>query len=332
MVNSPQPVPSDRSQLLLDFPIRFYTALRTIRLYPATNPQVQRSNVMVLQSFQELLHSGDEETVVLAVSDQRLLVCGEHLGDKDQTKPQIQGLINLFSRSKIHSLSFHPTLNTEECILLTQTLSALLAEREVSETVASMLDRAGIVSVTADAKRYVAIHEGEQVVRDELIGSGLNISDEELANFVLGGKNDGSTVQGVSRELVEELISRLPATADGTDDRQGSEAITSTVVELLQTFSREQDSQILAHEITQTGGALSSLNPALLAQLVANLPEGANTDAVLGATIDQLTPQRLNALIAKLVSQQPVPPSDTQGPRFSDLPPGELPAALQRLL
>ncbi|MDD2469211.1 MAG: hypothetical protein PHI97_35070, partial [Desulfobulbus sp.] len=46
----------------------------------------------------------------------------------------------------------------------------------------------------------------------------------------------------------------------------------------------------------------------------------------------QLTPQRLNALIAKLVSQQPVPPSDTQGPRFSDLPPGELPAALQRLL
>ena len=91
MANSPQPVPSDRSQLLLDFPIRFYTALRTIRLYPATNPQVQRSNEMLLHSFQALLNSGDDETIVLAVSDQRLMVCGEHLPTKTNPNRRSRG-------------------------------------------------------------------------------------------------------------------------------------------------------------------------------------------------------------------------------------------------
>ncbi|MGD9949235.1 MAG: HEAT repeat domain-containing protein [Desulfobulbus sp.] len=332
MANSPQPVPPDKSQLLLDFPIHFYTALRTIRLYPATNPQVQRSNEMVLQSFQALLGIGDEETVVLAVSDQQLLVCGEHLATKEQAKPQIQGLINLFSRSKIHSLSFLPSLSLEECIQLTQTLSTLLAEKEANETVASMLDKAGIVSVTVDAKRYVAIHEGEQVVRGELLGSGLNISDEELAAFVLGGNNDGSTVQGISKELVEELINRLPASAEGSVEAQGSGTITTAVVDLLQKLSREQDGEKRSQEIAKTAGPLSHLDPALLAKLVANLPESADTDTVLASAIDKLTPQRLNALIAKLVTQQSVPEDNAGKPRFEAMQPEEISAALQRLI
>ncbi|MGE4561055.1 MAG: hypothetical protein AB7E77_12705, partial [Desulfobulbus sp.] len=307
MANSPQPESSDRSRLLLDFPIRFYTALRTIRLYPASNPQVQRSNELVRHSFQTLLNNSDEETVVLAVSDQKMLVCGEHLADKDQSRPQIQGLINLFSRSKIHSLSFSSSLSSEECNQLIQTLSVLLGEKEASETVASMLDKAGIVSVTADATRYVAIREGEQVVREELLGPRLKISDEELANFVLGETDDGSTVRGVSRELVDELIDRLPITAKTIGSRQDAEALTTVVVDCLRKLSSEQDDQKRSRQLANTAGTLSNLDPTLLAKLVANLPDAPNADAVLGSTIEKLSPQRLNALIAKLVAQQPAP-------------------------
>jgi CRP-like cAMP-binding protein len=327
MTNAPHPVPSDRSQLLLDFPIRFYTALRTIRLYPATNPQVQRSNVFVMQLFQALQGNSGEDSIILAVSDQKLLVCGEQLAEKEQNRPQIQGLITLFSRAKIHSLSFQPSFSFEECIRLTQTLSSLLGEKEIAESVAVLLDKAGIVSVTVDAKRYVAIHEGEQVVREDLLNAGLSISDEELASFVLGTQTDGSMVQGVSKELIQELINRLPAS--GTPG-QHPEAVTTAVIDYLQKISREQDSQQRSHKIAQTAGTLSALDPSLLARLVADLPESNEAEAVLSTALNKLSPQRLNALIGRLITAQANRTTggdtSTQGAQLS------VEAALQRLV
>ena len=162
MGHLPRSTAPDRNHLLLDFPVRLYTALRTIRLYPASNPQVQRSNDFVMKAFQALLEGGAEDSVNIAVSDRKILVCGEHLPDKDHSRPQIQGLLTLFARLKIHSLTFHAAFSLVECIALVQILSSLLGEKELSEPVAILLDKAGIVSVSVDAKRYVAIHEANR--------------------------------------------------------------------------------------------------------------------------------------------------------------------------
>jgi len=85
-----------------------------MRLYPASNPQVQRSNDFVLKAFRALLESDADDSVNLAFSDRKIIVCGEHLLEKDQTRPQIQGLITLFSRLKIHSFTFHPNFSVED--------------------------------------------------------------------------------------------------------------------------------------------------------------------------------------------------------------------------
>ena len=297
---SPSP---DRNSLLLDFPVRLYTALRTIRLYPASNPQVQRSNDFVVKACTALLAASEENAVNLAISDGKILVCGERLPDKDHARPQIQGLITLLNRLKIHSFTFRPSFSFEECLRFTAALSALLGEKELTAPVASLLEQAGITSVSVDSKRYVAIHDGEQVVRDELIGSGLNISDEELANFVLG-KTGVDPLSSVSPELVQDLISRLPA-ANG--DRRAPEEVTRAVVDFLRELSQETDAHKQRQELEQSAAALSGLDPALLAKLVAALPASPDADAMLGSALHQLTPQRLNALVAKLVEQQETP-------------------------
>jgi CRP-like cAMP-binding protein len=294
---SPSP---DRNGLLLDFPVRLYTALRTIRLYPASNPQVQRSNDFVVKACTALLAANEENGVNLAVSDGKILVCGERLPDKDHARPQIQGLVTLLNRLKIHSFTFRPSFSFNECLRFTAALSGLLSEKELSAPVASLLEQAGITSVSVDSKRYVAIHDGEQVVRDELIGSGLNISDEELANFVLG-KTGVDPLHSVSPELVQELISRLPA-AD--NDRRAPEEVTRAVIDFLGELSRETDAHKQRQELEQSAAALSRLDPALLAKLVAALPPSPDADAILGSALHKLTPQRLNALIANLVEQQ----------------------------
>ena len=332
MANSPPPAPSDRSHLLLDFPLRLFTALRTIRLYPATNPQVLRSNEMVLQAFEALQQTGEEEVIVLAISDHKLLVCGEHLADKDQARPQIQGLVDLFSRSKMHSLSFSSGFTQEECVLLTQTLSSLLEKKDNSEPVAEMLDKAGILSVTADTKRYVAIHEGEQVVREELLGSGLNISDEELASFVLSG--GGGAASGVSKELIEELISRLPAAESTAASPQNTEELTQSVIELLKGLKLSHNDSEPGD--TGTGGVqaenlLDKLDPQLLAKLINNLPQTPDSDAALSGALDTLPPERLNALVAQLIAQQPATTKNLNA-NVEEAKAGSMPSALQRLI
>jgi len=290
----------ERSNLLLEFPVRLYTALRTMRLYPAANPQVQRSNEFVLKAFKALLESEADDSVTIAFSDGRILVCGEHLSDKDLSRPQIQGLITLFERLRIHSFTFHPHFSDADCSAFIHTLSTLLGEKEMTEPISTLLDKAGIASVTADVKRYVAIREGEQVVRDELIGSGLTISDEELANFVLG-KSEVNPAQGVSPELVQELINRLPAAGVA---HQHPEEVTKGVIDFLHTLSKETDFKKHSDEIEQSARALSGLDPSLLANLVATLPPTPDADAMLGSTLHQLSPQQLNTLISNLVAQQ----------------------------
>ncbi len=303
-MNSPPLPPSpDKTNLLIDFPVRLYTALRTIRLYPASNPQVHRSNDFVLKAFQALLQSSAEESVNIALFDQKILVCGEHLSDKDQMRPQIQGLITLLNRLQIHSFTFLASFSLEDCVKFTQTLADLLGNKELTEPISALLERAGIASISVDTKRYVAVHEGEQVVREEMIGSGLNISDEELANFVLGKTENHGPLHAISPELIQELINRLP---EATGRRQAEAGISESIIELLQNLSRETNLNQRAQDIRTSATALSDLDPVLLSRLVAHLPATPVADEILNSTLQHLTPPKLNALISNFIAQQAV--------------------------
>jgi hypothetical protein len=130
-------------------------ALRTIRLYPTTNPQVQRTNELVMQIFQALMDTGEDDWISLAVADNKLLVCGELLTDKNQERPQIQGLIALFARSKIHSLSFLPPFSVTECLNLTQTLSILLEGKAQGEPIAALQQPTRSAPVLIAATRQI---------------------------------------------------------------------------------------------------------------------------------------------------------------------------------
>lgn len=312
MTPSPRP---EETTLLLDFPVRFYSALRTIRLYPAANPQVQRSNDFVVKAFAALRGAKPDEAVTIALSGDRLLVCGEQLSDKEQSRPQVRGLVTFLSRMEIHSLTFHPTFTLQECTALLQILGTLLSEKTMPEPLAHLLDKAGITSVAVDAMRYVAIKEGEQVVREEMLGSGLLISDEELANFVLG-KADPGVVPGVSLDLVQDLIGRLPQ-PEGF--HQPPEAVTENVIDFLRQLSQETDSHKHDAELKQSGAILAGLDPGLLNHLLTNLPQSADTEAMLGTALQQLSPQQLNALIAHAVAQNPTVQASEQSPITDDL-------------
>ena len=139
--------------------------------------------------------------------------------------------------------------------------------------------------------------------------------------ITLGGNRDGSTVGGVSREMVEALINRLPVPDTETGGTESARADTAAVIDFLKELSREQDGRQDSAITAQATETLSNLDPTLLARLVTNLPQSPNTDEILGAALDTLSPQRLNALIARLVSQQPATPEEEQGANAGEIQP-----------
>ena len=84
-----------KSHIFTELPIRLYSALRTIRIYPPSNPQVRKSTDLVIAILADLLeHEGKEITI--ASSEKTVLVNGTLLSEKDQQRPQVKGLADLF--------------------------------------------------------------------------------------------------------------------------------------------------------------------------------------------------------------------------------------------
>jgi HEAT repeat protein/CRP-like cAMP-binding protein len=270
-------------------------------LYPATaNPQVQRCNDLVLRAFQALRAlSPGNGSVPLAFSDGKVFVCGEQLPEKDQARLQIQGLIALSNRFNLYSFTFHPSFSATQCAAFIQTVSVLLGDRDLAEPVAALLAKAGITTVSADIQRYVAIREGGQIVQEEALKVELGVGDEEAADLVLG-KADRKTVSGVSTELVQELIGRLPPPST---PNQHPEEVTQGVVEFLQKLARKTDRHRQAAEIEQSAQTLSELDPSLLARLVASLPPTPDADSVLRSAVHRLTSRQMDTLIVNLIAQ-----------------------------
>ncbi|MCL1980806.1 MAG: cyclic nucleotide-binding domain-containing protein [Proteobacteria bacterium] len=313
MTSSPHPPTSEKSNLLLDFPIKLYTALRTIRLYPATSPQVQRGNDLVLHAFQALraANPGDG-SVPLAFSDGKVLVCDEQLAPSDQARPQIQGLIAMANRFSLYSFVFHSSFSAAQCAAFTQTVSLLLGDKDLVEPVATLLAKAGITTVSVDSKRYVAIQK-------EALDSKPGASDREQADGA-SGTTDQTTIPGISTALVQELIRRLPPP---TIPHQHPQEVTNGVIEFLRQLAQETDHPRQATDTEQFAKVLSGLDPGLLAQLVTALPPTAEVDSVLSAALHQLTPPQLDTLIvnqiAQLTSEEGLAPDDILTQRLRGL-------------
>ena len=301
-MTQPPPDPSTRNLLLLEFPVRLYTALRTVRLYPATNPQVLRSIDLVERAFRDLLATTGADRGEIAVVEQQLLVCGEPLADRDQVRPQIVGLSHLFQRLQIHSLTFHPSLTAHDFTRFAELLATLPEGRQPAEPLPVLLDQAGLHGIVVDIRRYVALGEGEQVVREELATAmGVDIDDEELAQFVIGQTGAGVRLQAVDATAAPDPAARLTAavSSSGSDEER-----TAATAAMLVHLAGSTDPDRRAEDLRLFARTLAGLDPSRLARLISRLPQTPLADELLGAVFEQLPPERLDRLAVRLATEQ----------------------------
>ena len=282
-MTQPPPDPSARNALLLAFPVRLYTALRTVRLDPAATPRTLHSIDLLEQTFRSLLAAVGEDRVELAVVEQHLLVCSEQLSDRDQARPQIQGLITLFLHLQVHGLTLHTALTRADFTRFALLLAGLPEGRVPPEPLPVLVDRAGLHSIVVASRRCAALGGDEPVVRTVPASTGA----AEVADDPAGRLLAAAAAASSDEELAAVTTALLTRLAGSTElDRQPG------------------DQQVLAR-------ALTGLEPGLLARLLCRLPQTPPAGQLLDAVLEALPPEQLDQLAASvrdLLKRIPVPP------------------------
>jgi len=286
-----------KSQDFTELPVRLYSALRTIRIYPPSNPQVTKTTDKVIAILGQLLEREGTE-ITLASSEQKILVNGNPLPEKDQQRPQVQGLIELLSTLQIHALTFQNYFTASDCIRFLELLSAAGCNMQPGQPIKELLQEAGLDSVSVDEKRYVAVHEGEQVVTEDQIGpgGGLQIDDGDLAGFILGkslGDTAGLSTAGLQQLLTAEENDGPPSSRQ---PMTGPDALNKLIDGIGQTTSPDEKARLIEH----SSAALAGLAPDLLIRMLTALPENSAADVLLTNTVERLDANQLEALLLSL--------------------------------
>ncbi len=303
------PIPGSQKdhKLYTELPVRLYSALRTTRIYPPSNPQVKKSTDYIIDALREIF-AREKKDLTIGSSEQKILINGKPLSEKDQQRPQITGLVELFETLQIHTLTFYPTFSSSDCSKLLEVLAAASGQFGPEEPIRKLLRKAGLKSVNVDEKRYVAIHKGEQVAPEGRVlpqGSFLQVSDAELIQYVLAesGGNEPS-ITDLSTEDLQRLftvVGRSTHPAVNTDIPDSSETLKTLIKRLDDKTTGNKKDAILERSAT----ALAGLNSDLLTRLLAALPKVDTSRTLLEKTVEHLETNRLEELLIKIAGVIP---------------------------
>jgi len=154
-------------------------AITNLRLYPTTNPVIQRTMDNLFLTLQDFLQVNDE--FILAEAEKNLLINGTLLEKSDQERPQVKSLLDIMNSFKIKSISLEKGVTKEELLTFLELISRLKLEKDLKE----LLQEAKINSIAIDKKVFIANTEETQLL------ASLDIKDEEVIRLFLGEEVNG---------------------------------------------------------------------------------------------------------------------------------------------
>jgi len=153
------------------------TAIKNVRLYPPASATIISAIERLYQAFQEMLTQ--ENPIVFAESEKRILICGNPLKQKDQEKNQVAALLNILLSFGIKSISFDKGLEKAELTTFTEILSRKPDGIKSGGGWPQVLAKNNITHIYLDQKVYVAMD------KDHIIISNLDITDDQVAKFFI---------------------------------------------------------------------------------------------------------------------------------------------------
>ncbi|MFW6011085.1 MAG: HEAT repeat domain-containing protein [Desulfosalsimonas sp.] len=159
----------------LDFLFAFNAAITNIRLYPSSSEIIQESVARMNKALQKALE--ESAPLEFAETDNRLLIGGLPLAQKQYQKPQISSFLAWMSDLGIKSLVFSEGTDREEIFAFISILGKGAEKIEEAGGLDKMIFDAGIRNITVDKKVYVTMGPDQRIVSGS--GDRNNIGEQE---------------------------------------------------------------------------------------------------------------------------------------------------------
>lgn len=183
-------------------------AVAQLRLYPKDSPQVAKVGGAAFQSLSAYLE--ESAKLVLAAAPHGLLINGQRLGSKDFATVTLESsLISYFLDAGIKTIVFRKGVSMEELLTFLEALVRKFWDVKENKEINRRLRDERVLSIAVDEIEYVAVGEGDLVIKDatrKLEQSGAKVT--ELLR-TLEQLTEASMDPGVGAEARLEIMKKL---------------------------------------------------------------------------------------------------------------------------
>ena len=270
-------------------------ALTNVRLYPPTSALIVNSVKRMYQSLNDILEAAD--VVEYAESEKNLLIQGAPLSDKEQKRPQIASFLRFLMDTGLRSISIKKGILENEVYEFIQIMGNAPDDVNDVAAIKKIFYEKNITHITIDEQIYVKLDSEHSIVAE------IDISDKDIASYLLGGQNATDQDLDQIRELLKDsnAVSRIfkegvaQVMAETRDGHQRSDVMISFIEAFkeLSGEAREAHSKEILNALTDMDDDF------LLSILTRNMDEVFG-EKVFKAFISELEDSRFETLVTRV--------------------------------
>jgi HEAT repeat protein len=186
----------------VDTLVTMNTAIRNLRLYPATSAMIVQTVDKLHEAFLEIF--ANEDSLIFAESERNLLIGGDALPQKDQERLAVTAFIDLMLNFGVRSISFEKGMKKEELATFVELMS------KKPETIRN---KGGLQAVTAKERlEHIILNQKVYVASDHShqIMAGLDIKDDQIIQYLAAAYPE----QDIDLEKVRDMAKDANWTRD----------------------------------------------------------------------------------------------------------------------
>jgi len=155
------------------------------------------------QSVTEILK--DTESIEYAESEKKLLIQSTPLSDKEQKKPQVVSFLRIMTDLGLRSISIKKGILQDEVAGFIQVMGLTQDDLAAAGGIKKVFEDKNIIHISADEQIYVKLDSDHRIVSE------MNISDKDIASYLLGGQTASDQDLDQIRELLKnpDAVSRI---------------------------------------------------------------------------------------------------------------------------
>ena len=163
-------------QKAVDTLVTMNTAIKNLRLYPATSAMIVQTVDKLYEAFLEIF--ANEDSLIFAESERSLLICGDALPQKDQERLAVTAFLDLMLNFGVQRITFEKGMKKEELTAFVDLMSKKPETIRNKGGLQALAAEGRLEHIILNQKVYVASDHGHQVM------AGLDIKDDQIIQYL----------------------------------------------------------------------------------------------------------------------------------------------------